>query len=101
MKLKQKLNNVQDFIPVKDIRYGIIETVDGKLVLGRNNCKLLLDYITNLQEKNEKLLKIKKYIEEAIENGNYFEDDIATDISKPTYDKYVNSSFLLNILRGI
>ena len=31
MKLKQKLNNVQDFIPVKDIRYGIIETVDGRL----------------------------------------------------------------------
>ena len=32
MKLKQKLNNVQDFIPVKDIRYGIIETVDGRYI---------------------------------------------------------------------
>lgn len=32
MKLKQKLNNVQDFIPVKDIRYGIIETVDGRFL---------------------------------------------------------------------
>lgn len=32
MKLNKKLNNVQDFIPVKDIRYGIIETTDGRYI---------------------------------------------------------------------
>ena len=74
------------------------------------------DYITNLLEENERLkiqvsareelyeysqAKINKaieYIKEAIENNDYFEDDIATDISEPSYDKYINSDSLLKIL---
>jgi hypothetical protein len=37
-----------------------IKNDDGKLELGVNNCKLLLDYITNLQER---IVKAIKYIE--------------------------------------
>ena len=44
--------------------------------------------------------KAIEYINEAIENYDYFEDDIATDISEPSYDKYVNSNSLLNILQN-
>ena len=47
MKLNKKLNNVQDFIPVKDIRYGIIETTDGRYI------KLLeiepINFMNNIQ----------------------------------------------------
>lgn len=78
----------------------------------------LLDYITNLQQLCNKYeeehnttfkewqkdiqanKKAIEYIKEAIENGDYFEDDIATDISEPSYDKYVNSDSLLNILQN-
>lgn len=64
----------------------------------------ILDLITNLQQEKEdyksRCEKASEYIKEAIENGDYFEDDIATDISEPSYDKYVNSDSLLNILQN-
>lgn len=123
-------------------KYGYDEeTIDNISQHERHiNTKKLLDYITNLQQENERLEtncgelqnaidniaelvdvpegmsvedvydKVKdyksrcekaiEYIKEAIENDDYFEDDIATDISEPTYDKYVNSSSLLNILQN-
>lgn len=67
--------------------------------------------LDNLKQSYEKLYiekedyksrceKAIEYINVSIEEGNYFEDDIATDISEPTYDKYVNSNSLLNILQN-
>lgn len=53
-----------------------------------------------LEDYKSRCEKAIEYIKEAIENDNYFEDDIATDISEPSYDKYVNSNSLLNILQN-
>lgn len=64
---------------------------------------LLIDYQDMEQRYNDYKSRCEKaveYINVSIEEGNYFEDDIATDISEPTYDKYVNSNSLLNILQN-
>jgi len=56
----------------------------------------------NLQQEIDRLRSIIKeaieYINNSIKEGEYLEDDIATDISEPSYDKYINSTNLLNIL---
>lgn len=57
-------------------------------------------YYAELKDYKSRVEKAVEYIKEAIENENYFEDDIATDISKPSHDKYVNSNDLLTILQG-
>lgn len=55
--MKDKIKEKQ----LNEVLYGLdyignkIKNDDGKLELGVNNCKLLLDYITNLQEENERL----------------------------------------------
>lgn len=88
-----------------------------KLDKNRNVTQEYLDYVSNLERQdletfyigadllvdrlNNILNKAIEYIEVSIEEGNYFEDDIATDISEPTYDKYVNSNSLLDILKGV
>ena len=41
---------------------------------------------------------IREFINEEIAEGNYYEDDIDTDIALASYDKYINSRKLLEIL---
>ena len=77
--------------------------------------ELILEYIENLQKKAElgdhykhlysevkkKKDDVVEYINTAIEEGNYFEDDIDTDIQPANYDKYVNSVEILRMLGEI
>ena len=51
---------------LKEVLYGLdyignkIKNDDGKLELGVNNCKILLDYITNLQDRTKELEQINE-----------------------------------------
>ena len=68
----------------------------------------LLDYITNLQEENKKLLKIKKYAEEVGNKRNELYDRIDKAIEWLDYNEIGNwfecskkdIEDLLNILKG-
>lgn len=58
------MNDIIKEKQLNEVLYGLdyignkIKNDDGKLELGVNNCKLLLDYITNLQIKNKELEQI-------------------------------------------
>ena len=120
--MKDEIKEILEWLNDKDYYIEDFGYKFKRLSLEENEA--LLDYITNLQEENKKLAlelsgyrtailkddkllglqqridKAIEYINEAIENDDYFEDDIATDIKEPSYDKYVNSSSLLRILQG-
>lgn len=110
---------------LNEVLYGLdyignkIKNDDGKLELGINNCKLLLDYITNLQKENEELNKmcelyskslycaeltdyksrIKKaveYIKEHIQK--YDIDGSIGDFDE--FDTLTKPNYLLNILQN-
>ena len=57
------------------------------------------DYM-ELQKVYSIIKEAIEYIKEAIENDDYLEDDISTDMNEASYDKYINSNELLNILQG-
>jgi flagellar biosynthesis chaperone FliJ len=59
---------------LNEVLYGLdyignkIKNDDGKLELGVNNCKILLDYITNLQEDIKKYVDVVLYQRQTIDN---------------------------------
>lgn len=65
----------------------------------------VLNFIVDLLKKQEAYENMRKeaieYVKDSIEDGNYIEDDIDTDVSKASYDKYINSVDLLNILNKV
>ena len=104
--IEELLNKAKDIA-----EYG----ADGKQhtrMFNQFEAKALLSYIEQLEKQAElrehykhlysELKKQKddvvEYINTAIEEGNYFEDDIDTDIQPASYDKYVNSVEILRML---
>ena len=96
---------------LNEVLYGLdyignkIKNDDGKLELGVNNCKLL-DYITNLQEENEKLTKarysldrveLEQRIDRAIE---YINDMCLFDDGYANYGDDLRPAHIVNILKG-
>jgi len=114
------MNNEIKEKQLKEVLYGLdyvgnkIKNDDGKLELGVNNCKLLLDYITNLQQENKRLQQnnydmqremamcwqkidkaieyIKKHIQKYDIDGSIGDFDEFDILTQPNY--------LLNILQN-
>ena len=65
----------------------------------------IVQEIKQLQQENQQLKKQKddvvEYIKTAIEDGDYFEADIDSDIQPASHDKYVNSVDILRMLGEI
>ena len=91
-----------EFGDYEDEDYGTLPYKDFKFFINDYSVTFYSPQMKDLQQKVEQLENIRKeainYINNSIKEGNYFEDDIATDISEPSYAKYVNSIDLLNIL---
>ena len=82
---------------LNEVLYGLdyignkIKNDDGKLELGINNCKLLLDYITNLQQENEELKKNQRYYKNGVFSLEYDKETLSdmVDDYKSRIDKAV------------
>ena len=77
---------------------------EGKIFLNSNECDILLDYITNLQEENERLNKTINKIKK-LKNANthieniYYAEGVL--LNEPYCDiEDVDNEELLDILRG-
>ena len=99
---KQHLETVNKLIETQEENEKLKETINDDMTVylkgledGKEKMKQCFESI--YKQRNKKAIE---YIKEAIENDDYLEDDISTDINEASYDKYINSNKLLNILTG-